>query len=721
MSFLHINLKESYRSSEDNVIENFYLPILQGAVLYRRAVGYFSSSALIDISKGISGLLRNNGKIQLIASPNLDKEDIEAIHKGYSEREKLIENKIIKELKSEKSYYEKERLNYIAHLISNQQLDIKIAFLNNGENKNIGLYHEKIGIVYDHEGNRIAFNGSLNETHSAFINNFESIDVFFSWNGNDINRVNNKESDFEKLWNNETKNIEIIDFPHLCRQELMNFKKDTLAEEKELYKLNKATEDNQDLPFIPHEVKLYDYQEKAIQVWEEQNFQGIFNMATGSGKTFTSLGGLVRLSRHLNYNIFIVIVVPYQHLAEQWSDEVQVFNFDPIIAYSSSSQRNWRRKLRDAVIDFNLGLSKVVTLISTNATYMTDFIQKQLSKVKGEVVLVVDEAHNFGAASLSEFLLPSIKYRLALSATLERHQDEEGTNKLYDYFGEKCIDYGLKEAINDNKLVKYYYKPIVTTLNETELENYITLSKEIGRNMIDKGNGKKELNTRGKKVALERSRLVAGAINKIEILKELLLKNEQPFEELKHALVYCGATTLYDFDSNEDSNEQVKQIEAVMSLLGHELGIKAAKITAEEDMSERKKLLTKFSEGHDIQTLVAIKCLDEGVNIPEIDKAYILSSSSNPKEYVQRRGRILRKAPNKHTAVIYDFITLPRSLDTVRNIPLSQLNSDYSLVLKEIVRIREFAELSLNPYEGLGLIDEIKKVYSITDEVTDLI
>ncbi|MCM3729944.1 DEAD/DEAH box helicase family protein [Neobacillus cucumis] len=720
MSFKNLNLKDCYRSSDDNVLTNFYIPTLSIAKNYKRAVGFFSSTALIELSKGISGLLKNGGKIELIASPKLDEKDLLAINKGYEMRQDIIEQAILKEIKRPKDKFEEERLNYIAHLIEHNQLDIKLAFMES--NGSLGMYHEKIGLIYDDFGNKIAFNGSLNETQSAFFVNFESIDVFCSWNIGDSSRVQRKEEDFAALWENKTNKVKVLEFPKVAKDILLGFKKNILVDETILEKRTNYFIDNttvEKYPKIPEDINMFEYQLEAISTWKENNFRGIFNMATGTGKTYTGLAGIVELSNHLNKRLGIIIVCPYQHLVDQWVEDIVKFNMEPIIAYSTSQQKNWKKKLKDAVIDYNLGIVKSFTLVTTNATFSTEFVQGQIKRIKGNFILLVDEAHNFGATKLSQNLLEHTPYRLALSATLERHGDEQGTQKLYNFFGEVCINYTLERAIREDKLTKYYYKPVVTYLNDYELEEYLIISKEIARCLVEDDSGKQKLNERGKKLAIKRARLIAGAVDKLSKLKQLIEDNEEIRKNIKHSLVYCGATTISDSDfvDGEANYEELKQIDAVLKILGNDLGIKAAKFTAQETSLERNILKKEFAEGKSLETLVAIRCLDEGVNIPEIKTAFILASSTNPKEYVQRRGRILRKSPNKNIAIIYDFITLPRSLESVKSLSKIEIQQDLSLVKKEISRMRDFAEISSNPYEGLKLIDEMKSIYEINEVI----
>lgn len=549
----------------------------------------------------------------------------------------------------------------LANLIADGVLDIKIAFTE--DQKRMGMYHEKMGIFTDADGNKIAFSGSMNESATALALNYETIDIFCSWKG-DEDRVSAKENAFASIWNDCEPNIKIIEFPELKDEIIQKYKRtvpDYEIDKKE-FEPDFDTAYHTDLivthtnqPKFPEKFKLHDYQELAIEEWKKRGYRGIFDMATGTGKTYTGLGALTTLSEFLNHKLAAIIVCPYQHLVEQWVEDIVKFNIKPIIGYSASSQKDWDKRLKDAVRDQKLKVrgKEFFCFICTNATFASDFVQKQIAKIKSDTLLMVDEAHNVGAPYYSCLLYDTYKYRLGLSATINRHGDEEGTEKLFEFFGEKCIEYTLDRAIQEHKLTKYKYFPIIVTLNEEELDAYDQLSYEIGKCIIKGKNGKFRLSERGKKLALKRARIVAGARGKIDALEEAI----QPYINDKHILVYCGATK--GLSQNQDRSdvdaEDVRQIDEVTDLLGNKLKMAVSQFTSKEDVEEREVLKREFSEGETLKALIAIKCLDEGVNIPKIKTAFILASTTNPKEYIQRRGRVLRLAEGKEYAEIYDF------------------------------------------------------------------
>lgn len=712
MSLLDVSLKKEYRSPRDNIITDFYIPLLNEANLYKRSVGFFSSSSLLDISYGIAKLINNNGKILLIASPNLSDEDIEAINKGYELRENIIERALLRYITEPQNYFEEERLNLLATLIAEEKLDIKIAF--SLKNDKLGLYHEKLGLMYDNENNIIAFSGSMNETENAFTNNYEIVDVFTSWEDKD--RVIIKEKAFDQLWNNADTSAIVYDFPKVVKDKLMTYRKETvdweidkkefvesLTTNSEIEKLKTVTNS----PEIPAGISLHDYQKNAIENWKNNDYKGIFDMATGTGKTFTGLGAITELYKNKNGKLAVIIVCPYQHLVDQWVEDIINFNINPIIGHSSSIQKDFKQKFKMAIMDYNLGVRNFFCFVCTNGTFASEYIQTQIQNIRGDVLLVVDEAHNFGANNLKKTMTDKFNYRLALSATLERHGDEEGTQALLNYFGKKCIEFSLEEAINQKFLTPYEYHPVVVYLEKDELEKYHSLSKEISKCVVKK-NGKIELNDKGKVLAQQRARVVAGAYAKVPKLAHEI----KPYLIDNHILVYCGATKISEQD---DYGEDMRQIDVITELLGKELKMNVAQFTSNEDSATRELLRRKFYDGDYLQALVAIKCLDEGVNIPAIKTAFILASTTNPKEYIQRRGRVLRKYPGKEFAIIYDFVTLPRPLDEAANLTIEEISCEKSMVRNEVNRIIEFKRLALNRMESDKLIYDIIDTYRLND------
>jgi superfamily II DNA or RNA helicase len=711
MSLKTFKVKDEYRSLLHDVARDFYIPLLSAAILYRRAVGFFSSTILTQIADGVASLAENGGKIQIVASPYLSDGDIEAIKKGYEWR-KIMRQALLREMSETKSAFEEERLNILANLIADDILDIKIAFTEKGQT--MGMYHEKMGIITDKEDNTIAFSGSMNESKNALKSNYEVIDVWCSWKSNEQrDKIDAKVTAFTSIWNNTEPNIRILDFPEL-KQEILERYKCTrvvsyaeMAETEQKNIISTVT----DKPWLqtPYNYpQYYDYQLQAMEAWKANGYRGIFDMATGTGKTLTALGALELLCREFQDNIGIIIVCPYQHLIEQWITDIREYGVTPIICYSTY---DWKKAFKYALRDYSCGALKNFCVITTNATIATKYFQDEVDKLRGRICLVVDEAHNLGAQQQLNCMKNIYEYRLALSATLERHHDELGTKRLLDFFGDKCIEYSLERAINENKLTPYYYYPIPVYFDSNELDEYNELTEKIIKVICYNKNKKGLLSKTAEMLLIKRARIVAGARGKLCALRNII---HDEYIDGDHILVYCGATSVSNSSYKEGIVEHAerRQIDLVVDMLGNDLNMRVSKFTSEENAKEREQLKADFTKGDMLKVLVAIRCLDEGVNIPGIKTAFILASSTNPKEYVQRRGRVLRTAPGKQFAKIYDFITLPRNLNDALP-PNANLNSEYSLIRREYERMEDFARFAENSSEVVKLQNQISDYYKL--------
>ncbi|MBQ8068454.1 MAG: DEAD/DEAH box helicase family protein [Solobacterium sp.] len=711
MSFLDIDIKGKYRSSDTpNIGKSFIEKMLLESVSYKRAVGFFSSSSLIYTSKGLLNVAEKYSAgmdpvIKLIVSPRLTIEDVTAIKKGYATRQEIIEKSLLSALDDPDDKFGKERLNILCHLISSGAMDIKVAITCFSED-DIGMYHEKIGIFEDSLGNKVAFEGSLNESANAFNNNFEQIRVFKSWDKS-TSFVYDVESDFDEMWANQTNKIEVFQFPEVVKKKLFKYKKETYnrnieKDEEEFRRKNEI-----DLPRIDKErtpTFPYKYQGDAINKWLSERCVGIFDMATGTGKTFTGFGAMVTLLQRTKYHLATVIIAPYTHLVEQWLDDAALFHINHmIVGYSSKQYAGYLSELKSSVLQFNAGTLPFFYFITTYASYKLPKVQEVLKEIKGPALLVADEAHNFGTEAMVDYMLYNFNFRLALSATVERYRDEEGTRRIFGYFGKKCIEYPLERAIREDKLTPYEYHPIIVYLDEDEREEYLRLTKLISKCINKEG----KMNETGERYALQRARLIAGARGKVTELLEVI----RPYADRKdhYMLIYCGTSKI-----NKGTEGETKQIDEVTSLLYSQYGMKVSRYTSRESTEERRVLKNRFKDGNDLQALVAIKCLDEGVNIPGIRTAFILASSTNPREYIQRRGRVLRTAKGKKKAVIYDFITLP--LPPTELIDSTESSKSYKALIKnETARMAEFGKYSMNPDESDLLADQIKEDYGLYD------
>lgn len=707
MSLEKLNLKREFRSFQDDIVESFYIPTLSNSILYQRAVGFFSSSALSSIAPGINCLIENGGKVEIIASPKLSKEDIEEIKKGYQIRE-IIENSILREMENVPEDIDLKNLSYLASLVADNKLDIKIASLS--RNNGISMYHEKFGIITDEKGNSVAFSGSMNESENAFLGNYESFDVFCSWTS-DYDRVCDKKMAFDAIWNDYEPGIQTIPFPEAAKERLLQYYTRINADER--IETKNTNNDSRDEIRLPEDFEIRDYQKTAISNWKNNNYVGIYDMATGTGKTLTALASAEQLYRDNRKRLAVVIVCPYQHLVEQWVLDIKRFGIEPIIGYSTSPQKEWKSRLEESIFLFNLNSINSFCFVTTNSMFCSKKIHEYMCQLKKDTLIIIDEAHNMGATNYQKYLPENIPYRLALSATISRHNDIEGTACLVSYFKKKCIIYTLQDAIRNKMLTPYYYYPVIVYLKENELDQYIEITQKISQS-IKEEDGKIIISEYAKRLLIQRSQKIAGAEEKIPKLIELMKEKKND----NHILVYCGATNVINDsqDSNEIECQDIRQIDSVVQKLGNELNMKVARFTSKESAMERSEIIKKFSDGYMLQALVAIKCLDEGVNIPSIKTAFILASSTNPKEYIQRRGRVLRLAKGKKYANIYDFITLPFDVKEINGYQENLIQSTKGLVKREIIRMLDFSEIAENPSISNEIIRTLKENFNICEE-----
>jgi DNA phosphorothioation system restriction enzyme len=670
---------------------------MERSVLYRRAVGYFTSKALSLAARGAAHLIKSGGRIQLVTSPHLQESDIEAIEQGYESRGQRIRQVIEVELDELANELEHERLAALAWLISVGALEIKLALRVNPNTQQLvrGIYHEKIGIFADSEGNLISFTGSQNETEGGFVDNFESIDVYWSWE-DPHRRAQSKAADFDDLWNGAKSDLglEVLDFTDVAKELLQKY---TPASPPELdpgqlaWRSLRRKASNR--PSLPVNLELRPHQIEGIRNWVAAQGRGILQMATGAGKTITALAAAVKLSEQLGLQALIVIC-PYRHLVQQWSREAENFGFAPLLAFESIHR--WAETLTIQLNEVGIGTRAFLTVMTTNSTFSSQAFQSRLRYFPRNTMIVGDEVHNLGAEGLAESLPDSIGLRLGLSATPERWFDPEGTARLFKYFGEVIEPrLTLKRALELKVLVPYRYVPILIELEEDERDRYLELSAKLAKlwNIDDQGNSAKYL-------LLERSRLVASARNKLVALRSL---GEAVLKDHGHLLVYCGDGTV---ESAIDAGV-ARQVDEALRILGSELGMRMSRYTSDEDLEERELLRVQIETGT-LQGLVAIRCLDEGVDIPSVATAVILASSSNPRQFIQRRGRVLRKSPGKESATVYDMVVVP-PIETVVG------ESERGLLRKELIRFVEFADLATNSGEARAVIFPLQKKFNLMD------
>lgn len=449
---------------------------------------------------------------------------------------------------------------------------------------------------------------------------------------------------------------------------------------------------NLGIPKIPLSIQLRDYQQEAIVNWLKNKGRGTLKMATGSGKTITALAIASELYSKIGLQVLLVIC-PYRHLVTQWARECEKFGLKPILAFENV--HHWQKQLSTELYNVRSANQRFLTLITTNLTLITEGFQSQLKFFPDKTLIVGDEAHNLGSPRLEESLPRNIGLRLALSATPERYFDEEGTEGLLNYFGAVLQpEFTLKDAIQKGALVHYLYYPILIKLTESESFAYAKLTKRIGWALSE--NDSLDSNETLTSLLMQRSRLIGAASNKLVALRELMLTRLNT----THTLFYCG-------DGYVETNTAYRrQLGAVTQLLGTELGYRVNTYTAETPLIEREKIRQQFEIG-ELQGLVAIRCLDEGVDIPIIQNAVILASTGNPRQFIQRRGRILRPSPGKDRATLFDMIVMPPDLDR------DTWEVERNLLRRELKRFIEFADLADNAGEARSKLLTLQEKYGL--------
>ena len=678
------DLKIFYNTDEDDIINDFYCKVLEAGAIYKRAVAYFSSSSLLSITRGLESLINNNGSMKLLISPNLSEKDIQAIQLGYQNKENIINDFLVRNFSINEN--EKNQYNYLAWLIYKNKLDIKIVVKK--DNRISGLFHEKIGIITDLDGEKIAFNGSMNETGNAFLNNYESINIFRSWDNSEKIRVDKIEENFNEVWENKSKNWESFEFPEAIKKEILSCKSREWAINDNYKNINQ--------PKIPEFIKLRDYQKDAIKKWFNSRCKGIFEMATGTGKTITAISAITKaleICRNNKKSCGVIIVVPYKVLLEQWVEILQLFNIYPVKCYEN--KYIWTTKLQDEIYLFNESVKKNLFIITTNATFISDNFQALVKIIKKDYILCIDEIHHAATEKFLTNLPENCKLRLGLSATLESNHNKIQMEELKDYFGNIIFEFSLERAIKEGFLTPYYYYPIFVELSDEEKEEYFEISSKIGKllNVVDHDD---DCLT---SLLMKRARIMSSSKNK---LKKLI--------ELKDKVIGTSFNIFYCGDKIEDDDKFIYKVNRIVS---NEFKLKTHTFTSEENKGERSKILKEFSNGN-LQAISAIKCLDEGIDIPELRRAFILSSSTNPKEFIQRRGRILRLSQGKEYAEIYDFIVVPSlSKDYISNLTNEELINERKIFFREINRFEEFANLSINSIQANNKLIEVLNLYNI--------
>ena len=690
-----IIIKEGYDSEVESLLDDFYVPALKQSQTYWRMSGYFSASALFFAAQGFVSLLNNDGSIRLVLGHELDDKDFNAIADGVRRRElfKKINGAVEKSIAKITDEIFANRLKAVTFLIEMGRLEIRIAL------RKQGIFHKKIGLLFDENGDSISFSGSNNETAAALLpeQNSESLEVFKSWIDGQKQHHNNHIEQFEALWENRGNRTQVYEFDDAAKNDLITIIRRQYGNSIPKSECSNGLKTVARSPSIPKFIQgkkfsLMPHQIQALTNWRESKnaFQGIFALATGAGKTITAICGAVKLFE-ARKKLFVVIAVPYQNLADQWIDNLLVFDVLAIPCYRAQSV--WKEKLSKLVFSMSSGERNFGCVVVVNNTLKSETFSSMVGNIQNTPTLFIgDECHHHNSSAFEKKLPDYAEHRMGLSATPLHYFDQKANDRLQNFYGDVIAEYSLAQALEDKVLTPYEYFIHPVALTEDEADEYSNLSHEIARcfTFSDGDEADPRLTT----LLSQRARLLGSAENKIVELKKILSKSEPT----SHSLFYCG-------DGSVDcaaSGMEKRQIEIVSQVL-FDFGWKTSRFTAKESRNVREQILTNFSSGL-IDGMVAIKCLDEGIDVPKCSQAFILASSSNPRQFIQRRGRILRRAEKKDKATIHDFLVF-----VDRNGVAS--GYDEKLVLSELSRVKEFMQTASNRFEVFASLEPVLDKY----------
>jgi len=634
------------------LLRDFYVPVLQRTEQYDRAAGYFDTKSLTAAANGVSGLIDNDGEMRLLASPRLNEEDKKALQGEISESERsdIIADTLNRQLDPNQfsSYLQRDRLLVIAWMVREDYLDVKIATLKDDEVTNpFSHYHEKLGVLEDEKNDKIAFSGSINETELAWTDNYESFDVFREWIDAEQPRVEDKQTAFNRLWKGEDPRVEVDPLPDVIEDQFKKISPPTTDGEPDLESYRNGEVDGSAKVQEGGDFTLRDYQKDAIDWWIDHNHRGIFSMATGTGKTFTALrAALLDADSRIT-----IVVVPQTPLLSQWIEDIEEVFGDNIgiLQCGGEEGRGWKNKILDKVDPYRVSQdsiirkrSKDVIITTIHSAVSEPFTRAMEGIPPGRIQLIADEVHNYGASTFQRIFDINAGRRIGLSATPERKMDPEGTEAILSYFGHNQFEYSTQDAIDEGYLAKYDYLPQICELRPHEYEKYSDLTEQINQISAqlankDEKSSVQELEEQLKRLSIERARIRKKAETKPQVFGDLLDKDIPT-----PAIIFCEDT------------EQVDQIKSEFEKRGEDYEEYVSQLP-DEDLN---RAYYKF-ENDMIDYLLAIRCLDEGVDVPGCQTAILISSNKSERQFIQRRGRVLRKTSAKEKAMIYDILTFP--------------------------------------------------------------
>lgn len=691
MSLKDLEIQPSYETLEGtDPVNGFYVPALAESVEYDRSVGFFSSASLALAARGVAGLIHNRGKMRLVVSPHLSERDVAIIRQAESNPESVIESimsEVLMDVDALAGEIEHDHVRALGWMLANGYLELRIACVidENGDILQDQLFHQKVGILRDAEGYALSFSGSINETASGWLFNSEEFKVFKSWDEGQRGFFESDERKFSELWNNQRERVMTFEPKGSLSSLLVAEGKDFDIECSSLAKTRAARNMKR--------ISLFPYQREAFKTWRCHEGQLLFEMATGTGKTRTALACVQDLLI-AKPKLVCVIATPQSTLSRQWEREVSALGlkFDTSIFADSSAgtSASWASSIRAALGRIAIGIDESLIVYTTHASAANELFIKAIEGADPSlaVCLVGDEVHGMGSREQRKALLERYTYRIGLSATPSRWFDEEGSALLRSYFGGQSFEFTIKDAqetvnplAGETFLCPYQYHLETVGLSDDEAEKFDRLTKQIAKLSHQDDDAARE---RLDQLLRKRALIKKNAVAKLDGLDALL-------DHIEHE-------DLLVFTSPQ-------RIDEVESILGRH-GVAAHRFTQQQGtrpkrefggLSERDYLIKMFKEGV-LQALVAIKCLDEGIDIPQAKSAILLSSSTNPREYVQRVGRVIRRSPGKNLAHIYDFVVVP---DWSRLELYGDIESERRLFNQELVRIEDMRKNAVNSTDVL--------------------
>jgi superfamily II DNA or RNA helicase len=722
------SLDRDYKTGSENEPLQFYLDGLANSNEFSLLLGYFSSSAINLLSIGFATFISKGGKMRMVINHLLSAKDKEAISRVEENPNEIrvFDLTDIVSLDRVLDEYDTHFFECLAYLISEKRIEIKVIKPKNGK----GIAHYTSGVFSDGR-DAVGYQASCNFTYYGLSENIEQLEAFLSWENGRSNKLIRKQlkliDDYFTEKDEDVEYIPVSDIEVVLKDRFG--KKDInelLVQEEQLLKKKQSLISNPKLkktiaklfseielirrtPRFPYSEGPREYQINAYNSWVANNYKGMFAMATGTGKTITSLNCL--LNEYKKTGIYrAIITVPTTALVEQWKKECAKFNFKNVITVSS--KENWDKNLAF----FNTASKLIDTsyiVIVTYASLPRPKFQSYFTQLPKDTILIADETHNLGSQGLLR-LLPNIhlEKRIGLSATPNRKFDEAGNQAIQEFFNDEppyIVSYSMEEALNIGWLCKYTYHPHIVKLTDQEMEKYKELSLQLLRmGLFDKETGNFRSTPEIEKKLLERKRIIHKASNKLEAFKAILRSEFDKRKHLKYTLIYVPEGIEANFDETdysvetEDENRLINEYTKAVSHTDDSVMVK--QFTA--NSTNREEILKNFEESK-IHVLTSMKCLDEGVDVPRSELAIFCASTGNPRQFIQRRGRVLRLHKDKIHATIHDLVVVPEVADE------STYEMEKGLVKKELERVVDFANLAMNKTDTYETLKSILDYYNL--------